>query len=91
MLLAAGPETGRTYVLTVEGMSCPTGCAPKVEEALRTIEGVESVEVDFANRKAVVRTAAGHEVTQKACDTALGNSGYFVDAIEEIAGDDSGA
>ena len=71
-------------MLAVEGMTCATGCAPKVQEALGTIEGVQSVEVDFENKKAVVRTKAGHSVTQKDCDAVLGNSGYFVDAIEEL-------
>lgn len=88
---AANAEAGRTYVLTVEGMSCPLGCAPKVEEALGSIEGVESVKVDFENKQAVVHTSAGHEITQKACDDALGNSGYFVETIKELGPDDSGA
>ena len=71
-------------MLAVEGMTCATGCAPKVQEALGTIEGVRSVEVDFENKKAVVRTEAGRSITQKDCDAALGNSGYFVEAIEEV-------
>jgi copper chaperone CopZ len=88
---AADVETGRTYVLTVEGMSCPTGCAPKVEEALRGIEGVESVEVDFDTKKATVRTSPGRTITQQACDGAMGNSGYFVEAIKEVEATQQGS
>jgi copper chaperone CopZ len=90
VVLLANAETGRTYLLTVEGMSCPTGCAPKVEAALRSIDGVESVDVDYEKKQARVRTSPGHTITQQACDGALGNSGYFVDAIKEVEAEESG-
>jgi len=87
----AEAQTGKTYVATVEGMTCAVGCAPKVEEALRGIEGVESVKVDFDKKQAVIRTAPGHSVTRKVCDEAFGNSGYFVDGLEELKADAPGA
>jgi copper chaperone CopZ len=85
--LAAAATGSRTYVLQVEGMTCPTGCAPKVKAALETIEGVESVEVDFEHKRAVVRVTEGHSLSSEACDKAFGNSGYFVEKIEEVPAD----
>ncbi len=87
----ADATMGKTYVAHVEGMTCPTGCAPRVAEALRTIHGVESVEVDFDKKQAVIRIAPGHTITQEACDDAFGNSGYFVDELDEVVATSPGA
>jgi len=88
---AAGAAAPRTYVLTVEGMSCPISCAPKVKEALEKIEGVESVEVDFDKKRAVVHVSQGHSLSSEQCDKAFGNSGYFVDTIEEMGAEEPAA
>ena len=42
-----------SVTLTVEGMSCD-GCERTVEEALRQVEGVESVTVDRTTNSATV-------------------------------------
>lgn len=76
--------TGKTYRLAVEGMMCPTNCAPKVKESLETLPGVRSVEVDFENKQAVVQTDQAIELTTEACDKSFGNSGYFISSIEEV-------
>jgi copper chaperone CopZ len=78
------PATSHTYLLKVEGMMCPTSCAPKVKEALLSVDGVESVEIDFDTKQATVRVQAGHTLSVEACDKAFGNAGYFVDSIEEL-------
>lgn len=84
----AAAETGtRTYVLQIEGMMCPTSCAPKVKEALEKIDGVEAVEVDFAHKRAVVHVSKGHVLSTETCDKAFGNSGYFVEKLEEVPAD----
>jgi copper chaperone CopZ len=75
---AAGP----TYVVGVEGMSCAHNCAPKVREALESIDGVNSAEVSFEEKRAIVKMAAGHELTREACDKSFGNQGYFVSSLE---------
>ena len=38
----------------VQGMSCPTGCAPKVKNAAMSLEGVKNCEVNFEESKATI-------------------------------------
>lgn len=80
---------GVTYVVGVEGMSCAHNCAPKVKEALESIDGVKSAEVSFEEKRAVVKMAAGRELTQEACDKSFGNQGYFVSSLEVAAAADN--
>lgn len=82
---------GVTYVLGVEGMSCEHNCAPKVKSALESIDGVKSVEVSFEDKRAIVKMAAGRELTRAACDESFGNQGYFVSSLEVAAATDGAA
>ena len=43
-----------TTVFNIEGMSCASGCAPKVNKAAMEIKGVESCDVNFIDSKAVI-------------------------------------
>ena len=43
-----------TTIFNVEGMSCASGCAPKVNKAAMEIVGVESCDVNFIDSKAVI-------------------------------------
>ena len=43
-----------TTTLNVEGMTCATGCSPKVNKAAMKIAGVESCDVNFIDSKAVI-------------------------------------
>lgn len=72
---------GATYVVGVEGMSCAHNCAPKVKESLERIDGVKSAEVSFEEKRAIVKMAAGHDLTREACDKSFGNAGYFVSSL----------
>jgi copper chaperone CopZ len=76
---------GLTYVVGVEGMSCAHSCAPKVKAALESIDGVKSAEVSFEEKHAIVKMAAGRELTREACDKSFGNQGYFVASLEPAA------
>lgn len=40
--------------LAIEGMTCETGCAKRIEQKIAKMEGVKSCEVDFENKKATV-------------------------------------
>lgn len=84
-------QAGRTYRVGVEGMSCPISCAPKVKQALESIDGVQSVEVSFADKLATVTMAPGKTLTAEACDHAFGNQGYFVSDIAEAPAADPGS
>jgi len=60
-------------VLKVEGMSC-NHCKMAVEKALRNISGVESVQVDLAQKEVVVSGSADRGQLAKAVEEA----GYTV-------------
>lgn len=82
---------GATYIVGVEGMSCEHSCAPKVKEALESIDGVKSAEVSFEEKRAVVKMAAGRDLTREACDKSFGNQGYFVSSFDVAAASDATA
>lgn len=43
----------RTTLLTIEGMTCGS-CVHHVQQALADIEGVESVEIQFSRKRALI-------------------------------------
>ena len=43
-----------TATFNIEGMTCPSGCAPKVTNAALQIEGVEKCDVNFDESKATI-------------------------------------
>lgn len=45
--------------LAIDGMSCVT-CANGIEKALKQVDGVEDVSVNFATGKAVILIGHGH-------------------------------
>jgi len=45
----------KRFVLSIEGMHCPS-CAKLVEENLKSLQGVLSAKVDYANELANVET-----------------------------------
>jgi len=61
-------QTTQSYTFTVEGMTCD-GCAQGLTEALQTLEGVESVSVDYNTKTAKV--IASSEVTIQTIKTAV--------------------
>jgi len=48
---AVKPETAS---FTVDGMTCPDGCAKTIEKKLSEIEGVQNAKVDFDKKQATV-------------------------------------
>ena len=52
-------------VYNIEGVKCG-GCAAVVKEKLSDIEGVESVDVDVAEKKLIVVGTADKDILQKA-------------------------
>lgn len=47
-------EATAQAVLTIDGMVCEMGCANTIQEALASLNGVESCKVDFEAKEAVV-------------------------------------
>ena len=69
-----------TYRLSISGMSC-AGCVAGVENALNSVEGVETAAVNFAEHTANVTG----DITAEALVKAVQDAGY--DAAELTAGD----
>jgi len=78
---ATAEADGARYVLGIEGMACAESCPPQVRSSLEAIEGVKSVEISFADKRAVVQMSGAHELTKEACDKSFGNKGYFVSSF----------
>ena len=65
--------------IMIEGMSCGH-CVKHVQEALEGLSGVNSVEVNLAEKYAVVETTVEESQLQEAIDDA----GYDVISIENL-------
>ncbi len=61
------------YVLTIDGMMCEH-CAGKVRAVLSTIDGVESVEIDLKNKKAMLTTSIS--IAEDIFDEVIISAGY---------------
>lgn len=84
-LLADEPVDPNAWTVGIDGMTCPDGCAPTVQSKLETVDGVERVRVDFAEKTASVTTKPGVTLTQAACAKALEGTPYTVSRIEPPA------
>lgn len=84
--VAAEPAAAPTaWTVGIDGMTCPDGCAPTVKSKLESVDGVERVEVDFANKAARVTTKPGAQLTQAACAKALEGTPYTVSRVDPPA------
>ncbi|WP_445456732.1 heavy-metal-associated domain-containing protein [Flavobacterium sp. HNIBRBA15423] len=48
------PENLATASFTIDGMTCPDGCAKVIENKLAGLNGVSEAKVDFENKKATI-------------------------------------
>ncbi|RZQ56379.1 copper-translocating P-type ATPase [Pseudidiomarina tainanensis] len=70
--------TSQKYQLQLSGMSC-AGCAKTIERALQEVNGVTSVNVNFANEVAAVEA---NNVTPQQLVDAVKGSGYDASVID---------
>jgi copper chaperone CopZ len=61
--------------LTVEGMTCPS-CATHVEKALRSVDGVQEVEVPGGWESGRATVTADSAASAKALEAAVRDAGY---------------
>jgi len=77
----ASEEEAVQLKITVDGMSCPTGCAPKVAKGLQSIAGAKDVKLaDFDKGLFTMAIDAKNGVSPDAFKKAL--EGYKVTKIE---------
>ena len=72
----------KVYVLGIEGMMCEKSCVEAVKKSIESLPGVRKVEVSFEDRRAIVHTDPGVELTARQVDASFRNQGYFVSSIE---------
>lgn len=63
--------------VVVEGMTCE-GCANTVREKFKAIEGVESVEIDVANKKVTLTSSSNIE--REELESSLADTHYSLGA-----------
>lgn len=68
--------SNKTVVLNVDGMSCGH-CKASVEKAVSALEGVSSVDVDLAGKKATI-TFNPEKVNEDAFKKAITGAGFQV-------------
>lgn len=86
LLFGAGDNTVVTddmnrAVLTIEGMSCE-GCATTVAEAIKRVDGVIAVEVNYETKQATFGAEACCPVPIDEIKTALAKAGYAGEPID---------
>lgn len=64
--------------LHVDGMTCEH-CSARVEEALKSLDNVDSVKVSLFKKKAVVK---GENLDDSTLKKAVEDSGYTVTSVE---------
>ena len=64
--------------LKVADMACPMGCSPVISKAIKSVKGVASVEVIFAQRLArvIANKPACNKPTEKKMIEAVKKAGY---------------
>lgn len=71
------PENLATASFSIEGMTCPEGCAKVIENKLAGLNGVSDAKVDFENKKATVTF-----------DNAKQTPESLVETVEKVGGGD---
>src|SRR5688572_5381249 len=80
----SGVAVAESFTFQVVGIQC-AACAPPVQKALRSLEGIKSAVVDWKASTATVELAPGFDKTQ--VKTALAASGYGAVFPGETGGD----
>lgn len=65
--------------LFIEGMSC-NHCVAHVEEALKEVDGIQSVQVNLEEKSAVIELA--HDVEDEQLRDVIDDAGYELTKIE---------
>ena len=65
----------KEFIIKVKGMVC-SGCENRVQNALKTIEGVAEVESDYT--KETVKITTNNEISEKTIEERIENLGFEV-------------
>lgn len=82
-LLWSAPLLAAQYALQVNGLACPF-CAYGIEKELKSIDGVNGVEVDINEGRVIVTAAEGARFDKEAARRAVKNAGFTLAGFEEL-------
>ena len=77
---AAQETAAPSVTITVDGLSCPF-CAYGLEKHLKRVAGVESVEINMKDGKAIVRLKPDAQVDDAALKAAVKKAGFTTRGI----------
>ncbi len=75
------------YVLSVDGLACPF-CAYGIEKRLRTLEGVETIQVDIEQGKVTVVTRDPIELTEDQLRDKVKEAGFTLRSFAPVQGNE---
>ncbi len=84
--LWSAPLLAAQYALQVDGLACPF-CAYGIEKELKSIDGVQGIEVDINEGRVVVTTAEGARFDKEAALRAVKNAGFTLAGFERLEAD----
>ena len=76
-----------TSTFSVEGMMCAKGCAGKVNKAIKSVEGVKTIDVDF-NKSLATVTFDDQKANEGQILAALNTGTTYSCSVKEKAGSD---
>lgn len=87
VLLWATPlfAAGKQYALEVAGLACPF-CAYGIEKKLNAIQGVEKVEINIGESRAIVTMQEGATLNEEQARQAVKEAGFTLGSFSEIRG-----
>lgn len=76
-----------TTTFTIEGMTCPMGCAKTIENKLAGLDGVQEAKVDYDNKTATISYDAAKQSPEKIVETVEGiaDGAYKVSDVHNSA------
>lgn len=77
MWAAAALAAGPSYQIGVVGLACPV-CADNLERQLRTVDGVQHVEVRLSEDVVVITMKDGATLDTSAADKVITDAGFSV-------------
>ncbi|MHC4390119.1 MAG: heavy-metal-associated domain-containing protein [Planctomycetota bacterium] len=74
------------YAIGIDGMVDAGACPRKIKRALRKIDGVKKVTVDYEKKSATLKVADGVKLTKDQVNEALAAFGYSVSTFTDNTG-----
>ncbi|GMQ88488.1 MAG: hypothetical protein BMS9Abin08_1740 [Gammaproteobacteria bacterium] len=82
LLMPIAQASGPTYALQVDGLACPF-CAYGIEKKLKSIEGVDDIQVDIKMGEVIVIMAEGAPLAEELAREKVKDAGFTLRAFSQ--------